>query len=67
MAEERVQKVPVGPGKHMNARGMPRKKVKKGTAKRLFGYIIKGNRLKLFAVMLCIMISAAASVSSSLS
>ena len=66
MAEERVSKVPAGPRGHMNARGMPKQKVKKGTFKRLIGYIIKGNKLKLLTVIICIVISAAASVSSSL-
>lgn len=66
MANERVAKVPAGPRGHMNARGLPKKKVKKGTVKRLMGYIVKGNRLKLLAVVVCIIITAAASVSSSL-
>ena len=67
MAEERASRVPAGPGgRHMNMRGIPKQKVKKGTAKRLFAYILKGNKLKLLAVMVCIGISAAASVSSSL-
>ncbi len=66
MAGERVAKVPTGPRGNMNARGIPKKKVKKGTAKRLVGYIVKGNRLKLFTVIVCIIITAAASVSSSL-
>lgn len=66
MAGERVSKVPAGPGGHINARGMPKKKVKKGTVKRLFGYIIKGNALKLLTVVFCIIITAASSVASSL-
>ena len=66
MANERVAKVPAGPRGPMNARGMPKKKVKKGTAKRLMKYIVSGNKLKLFVVIICIIITAAANVSSSL-
>lgn len=66
MAGERVSKVPAGPRGNMNARGLPKKKVKKGTVKRLFGYIIKGNALKLLTVVFCIIITAASSVASSL-
>ncbi|MGN1419575.1 MAG: ABC transporter ATP-binding protein [Acutalibacteraceae bacterium] len=54
-----------GPGQ-VPARGMPKKKVKKGTAKRLFSYIVKGNGLKLTAVIVCIIVSAFANVASSL-
>ncbi|MCM1365153.1 MAG: ABC transporter ATP-binding protein/permease [Faecalibacterium sp.] len=54
-----------GPGK-MPARGMPKQKVKKGTSKRLFKYIAYKNKLKLFVVIICIAVSAIASVSSSL-
>ena len=63
MAEARAVKGPMG---GPPARGMPRKKVKKGTLKRLVGYIAKGNKLKLFAVVLCIAVSAIANVGSSL-
>ena len=63
MAEARAVKGPMG---GPPARGMPRKKVKKGTLKRLVGYIAKGNKLKLFAVVLCIAVSAGANVGSSL-
>ncbi len=66
MANERVARVPAGPRGQMNARGMPKKKVKKGTFKRLMSYILKGNKLKLLIVVVCIAVSAAASVSSSL-
>ena len=66
MANERVAKVPAGPRGPMNARGMPKKKVKKGTAKRLMKYIVSGNKLRLFVVIICIIITAAANVSSSL-
>lgn len=66
MANERVARVPAGPRGQMNARGMPKKKVKKGTFKRLMSYIFKGNKLKLLIVVVCIAVSAAASVSSSL-
>lgn len=67
MAESRP--MPHGPGRGpggVPARGMPKKKVKKGTGKRLFSYIIKGNKLKISAVILCILISTAANISSSL-
>ncbi len=66
MANERVARVPAGPRGQMNARGMPKQKVKKGTVKRLLGYILRGNKLKLLTVIICIVINAAASVSSSL-
>ena len=66
MANERVARVPAGPRGQMNARGMPKKKVKKGTFKRLMSYILKGNKLKLLIVVVSIAVSAAASVSSSL-
>lgn len=64
MAEARP--VPRGPRGGPPMRGMPRKKLKKGTAKRMFMYMFKGNMLKLFLVVLCILISAVASISSSL-
>ena len=64
MAEARP--VPRGPRGGPPMRGMPRKKLKKGTAKRMFVYMFKGNMLKLFLVVLCILISAVASISSSL-
>lgn len=64
MAEARP--MPRGPRGGPPMRGMPRKKVKKGTAKRLFNYVFKGNIPALLAVVLCIFISAAASISSSL-
>lgn len=54
-----------GPGA-APARGMPKQKVKKGTGKRLFKYIAYKNKLKLLAVVVCIAISAAANVASSL-
>ena len=64
MAEARP--VPRGPRGGPPMRGMPRKKLKKGTAKRMFMYMFKGNMPKLFLVVLCILISAVASISSSL-
>ncbi|MCM1543773.1 MAG: ABC transporter ATP-binding protein/permease [Ruminococcus sp.] len=45
---------------------MPKQKVKKGTAKRLFKYIAYKNKLKLLLVVLCIAVSAVANVASSL-
>ena len=63
MAEARAVKGPMG---GPPARGMPRKKVKKGTLKRLVGYIARGNKLKLFAVVICIAVSAGANVGSSM-
>ncbi len=65
MAEARPVRPPRGPG-GMMARGMPKKKVKKGTMKRLISYITKGNKLKLFAVIVCISFSTAANIASSL-
>lgn len=65
MAEARPVRMPRGPG-GMMARGMPKKKVKKGTAKRLVNYITKGNKLKLFLVIVCIAFSTAANIASSL-
>ncbi|MBQ8028822.1 MAG: ABC transporter ATP-binding protein [Clostridia bacterium] len=53
-----------GPG-GVPARGMPKKKVKKGTFTRLLKIIAKKNKLRLLTVMLCIGASAAASVVSS--
>ena len=64
MAEARP--IPRGPRGGPPVRGMPRKKLKKGTAKRMFMYMFKGNMLKFFLVVVCILISAAASISSSL-
>lgn len=64
MAEARP--MPRGPRGGPPVRGMPKKKLKKGTAKRMFSYILKGNLLKFIAVIICILISAAASISSSL-
>lgn len=66
MAGERTARIPAGPRGHMNARGIPKKKVKKGTVKRLLSYIVNGNRLKLLTVVVCIIINALASVSASL-
>jgi len=63
------KQMPIRPGRGPGAapaRGMPKQKVKKGTFKRLMKYITYKNKLKLFAVILCIGISAAANVSSSL-
>ena len=53
-----------GPG-GVPARGMPKKKVKKGTFTRLLKIIAKKNKLRLLTVILCIGASAAASVVSS--
>ncbi len=66
MAGERTARVPAGPRGPMNARGIPKKKVKKGTVKRLLSYIVNGNRLKLLTVVVCIIVNALASVSASL-
>ena len=65
MAEARPVRPPRGHG-GMQARGMPKKKVKKGTASRLIKYITNGNKLKLTAVVLCIILSTAANIASSL-
>lgn len=65
MAEPR--QMPRGPGRNnIPARGMPKKKIKKGTFKRLLSIITKGNKLRLLLVVCCIGISAAASVTSSM-
>ncbi len=54
-------------GMHGQAvRGMPKKKVKKGTATRLIKTILKGNILKLAFVLVCILVSTAANIASSL-
>ena len=66
MEGERTARIPAGPRGNMNARGIPKKKVKKGTVKRLLSYIVNGNRLKLLTVVVCIIINALASVSASL-
>ena len=49
-----------------NFRGIPKQKVKKGTVKRLLREITQGNVARLAVVVLCIMITAASSVSASL-
>jgi ATP-binding cassette subfamily B protein len=49
-----------------NFRGVPKQKVKKGTVKRLLREITHGNLLRLSLVVLCIGVTAAASVSASL-
>lgn len=45
---------------------VPGKKVKKGTGKRLVSIILKGNILKLAAVVVCVLVSTAATIGSSL-
>lgn len=64
MAE--AKQMPRGPRGGPPVRGLPKKKVKKGTFKRLLGYIFKGNKLKIFGVVLCIAMSTAANIASSL-
>ena len=49
-----------------NFRGIPKQKVKKGTVKRLLREITQGNVARLAVVVVCIMITAASSVSASL-
>ncbi len=49
-----------------NFRGIPKQKVKKGTVKRLLREITQGNVARLVVVVVCIMITAASSVSASL-
>ena len=39
---------------------------KGGTAKRLLSYVLKGYKFRFFLVLVCILVSAAASVSASL-
>lgn len=67
MAEQRVNRGPGhGPGGAPRGGRMPGQKVKKGTGKRLVSIIIKGNVPKLIAVIICILISTAATIGSSL-
>ena len=61
-----VQMPPSRPGRGPMARGIPKQKLKKGTVTRMLGIILKGNKLKFTAVIACILISAIASVYSSM-
>ncbi len=45
---------------------MNRRKIKKGTTKRLLKYVIKNNRIRLLVVFICIILSSVASVAGSL-
>ena len=63
-AEGRTVNMPRRGGPPM--RGMPKKKVKKGTVKRLIKLITRNNKLRLSVVVCCIVITAVASVSSSM-
>ena len=49
-----------------NFRGIPKQKVKKGTVKRLLREITRGNIARLAVVVVCIIVTAASSVSASL-
>ncbi|MBR6315104.1 MAG: ABC transporter ATP-binding protein [Clostridia bacterium] len=62
MAQAQPRPMPRG----QNFRGVPKQKVKKGTVKRLLREITHGNLLRLSLVVLCIGVTAAASVSASL-
>ena len=62
MAQAQPRPMPRG----QNFRGVPKQKVKKGTVKRLLREITHGNLLRLSVVVLCIGITAGASVSASL-
>ena len=62
MAQTQPRPMPRG----QNFRGVPKQKVKKGTVKRLLREITHGNLLRLSLVVLCIGVTAAASVSASL-
>ncbi len=62
MAQAQPRPMPRG----QNFRGVPKQKVKKGTVKRLLREITHGNLLRLALVVLCIGVTAGASVSASL-
>lgn len=57
---------PSRPGRGPAARGIPKQKLKKGTIVRMLKLIMKGNILRFSAVIACIIVSAVASVSSSM-
>ena len=61
-----VQMPPSRPGRGPMARGIPKQKLKKGTVSRMLRLMLKGNVLKYLAVVVCIVISAVASVNSSM-
>ena len=63
MAQTQTRQMPPPRG---NFRGIPKQKVKKGTVKRLLREITRGNILRLAVVVVCIIITAASSVASSL-
>ena len=61
-----VQMPPSRPGRGPMARGIPKQKLKKGTVSRMLKLMLKGNVVKYIAVIGCIVISAVASVNSSM-
>lgn len=69
MAEQKKapqQMPPSRPGRGPMARGIPKQKLKKGTIPRMLKMIVKGNVIKLVAVVSCIIIASVASVYSSM-